>query len=185
MVRAEVRAGPRLGLLSAIYAAQRVLATAPTRRRPVATSRRVKETAKRHARVPNAVSGLPDAAWCQAVSKSLAGNDEWKGAVAGIGEPLFIKVKTDDETSAVLLAVGDAGDQPAVTIHDSETVEGDAIIVSMKWEVWDRLLRGATDLMNAFMSREIKAKASMFKLMKITDPAETLIRLIGEQKVGA
>ena len=131
------------------------------------------------------MSGLPDAAWCQSVSGTLNGNEEWKGAVQKIGEPLYIKVKTDDESESVILAVGDAADTPAVTLHGSDTVDGEGIIVSMKMETWDRLLRGGTDLMNAFMGRDIKAKASMFKLMKITDPAERLIQLMAEVRPEA
>lgn len=131
------------------------------------------------------MSGLPDAEWCKDVSETLGGNADWKGAVDKIGEPLYIKVKTDDEADSVILAVGDAAAQPAVTLHDGETVDGEGIIVSMKMETWDRLLRGSTDLMNAFMGRDIKAKASMFKLMKITDPAERLIQLMADARPGA
>ncbi len=130
------------------------------------------------------MSPLPDATWCQDVSRHLSGSPDWKSAVEKIGEPLYIKVKTDDEAAAVILHVGDAQARPAVSLHPAEQVEGDGIIVSMKHEVWDRLLRGSTDLMTAFMGRDIKAKASMLKLMKITDPAERLIQLIGTAQRG-
>lgn len=110
----------------------------------------------------------------------LQGDETWKAAVDEIGDPLFIKVKSVDESDSILLAIGDGSSEAPITRHASETVEAeDAIIVSMKVDTWERLLNGSTDLMTSFMGRDIKAKASMFKLMKLTDPAEKLIQRMG------
>jgi len=129
---------------------------------------------------------IPDDAWVARVSGRLQGNGEWGKAVRDVGDPLFLKVKSEDESASVLLQLGDGSAAPAVTRYPGERVEGeDAIVVSMRVDTWERLLNGTQDLMSAFMGRDVKAKASMMKLMRIANPAETLLRLVGEAQRGA
>ena len=92
---------------------------------------------------------------------------------------MSLKIK-DTERAVFLLLQDTAGVPPVQPIAEEETPE-EALRIGMAVDVWERLLSGSVDLSNALMVGDIKAKASMFKLMKIATPAEELVDLLREK----
>lgn len=119
---------------------------------------------------------LPDEQWCRRVDAALSRDDPTRQALSKIGRPLFLKLKESDEGRFVILRLGKEDDTPALTLHHEETVTEDGLVVSMTLDTWRRLISGSLDLATGFMGRDVKAKGSMFELMRIADPAETVIQ---------
>ncbi|MBW3584196.1 MAG: SCP2 sterol-binding domain-containing protein [Euryarchaeota archaeon] len=123
---------------------------------------------------------VPDAGWAERMSRVLAGEERWSRTFERLGSEVSIKVK-DAAGDPVFLLFQDAPGAPAVqTIQEDETPE-EALRIGMGVDTWERLLSGGVDLTNALMVGDIKAKASMFKLMKIATPAEELVELLREK----
>ncbi len=111
------------------------------------------------------------------MEKPLSQDPSTAAALKKIGRPLFLKLKSDDEGESriVRLATNGEGDV-TLTLHPTQTVEEDGLIVSMNLDTWRRLLSGSLDLATGLMGRDVKAKGSMFELMRIADPAERIIQ---------
>lgn len=131
-------------------------------------------------RAPVTQDRLPDADWCRRVDAALSDDEATRQALEKIGRPLFLKLKQDDEGPFVILRLAKEENTPRLTLHDEETVTEDGLIVSMTLDTWRRLLSGSLDLATGFMGRDVKAKGSMFELMRIADPAETVIKRFAE-----
>lgn len=131
-------------------------------------------------------TALPDAQWCRTRQRFLAEEGSVIPALKQIGRPLFLKLKTDDETGAsVIVRLEDsAADGVRLSLHSQDTVEEDGLIVSMTLDTWRRLLTGSLDLATGLMGRDVKAKGSMFELMRIADPAEHIIQAFAKAEQG-
>ncbi len=131
---------------------------------------------KARSRGPVTHDRLPDQAWCRRVDAALSDDDATRQALTTIGRPLFLKLKESEEGASVILRLAKEDDTPTLTLHEGDTVTEDGLIVSMTLDTWRRLLSGSLDLATGFMGRDVKAKGSMFELMRIADPAETVIQ---------
>jgi hypothetical protein len=121
--------------------------------------------------------GLPDAAWCDRIGRRLAAAPAYRDAIGEIGTPLFVKLKEPGSEGSVILRFAADGKTP-VHLHGADQVEEEGLIVSTDTETWGRLLRGSADLTTAVMGRDVRVKGSMFKIMKIADPAERIVQAI-------
>lgn len=143
-----------------------------------------KQTPKSHAAVARPVTPtnrLPDESWCRQREAPLSKDASTAAALKKIGRPLFLKLKSDDEGESRIVRLA-ADDEGAVrlTLHPHETIDEDGLIVSMTLDTWRRLLSGSLDLATGLMGRDVKAKGSMFELMRIADPAERIIQGFAE-----
>jgi putative sterol carrier protein len=127
---------------------------------------------------------LPDEAWCQKRQGRLQQDDEVLKALEKIGKPLFLKLKKTEDGPFVITRLAEENGQVALGLHDQETVEEEGLIVSMTLDTWRRLLSGSLDLATGLMGRDVKAKGSMFELMRIADPAERIIQAFARVEKG-
>lgn len=114
------------------------------------------------------------------MSRTLAGDERWSRTFERLGSAVSIKVK-DAAGDAVFLLFQDAPGAPAVQVIQEDETPEEALRIGMGIDTWERLLSGGVDLTNALMVGDIKAKASMFRLMKIATPAEELVELLREK----
>jgi putative sterol carrier protein len=118
---------------------------------------------------------LPDPAWCDRVGAVLQTDSAYQAAIQEIGTPLFVKLKDPDNQSSVILRLAA---ETAMSLQPDGHVSEEGIIVSTDIETWGRLLRGSTDLTTAVMGRDVRASGSMFRLMRIANPAEKILERI-------
>ncbi len=124
---------------------------------------------------------FPSEEWVQALKDAINGNEAYRSAAKTWEGDFYFIIEPDEATTlekpvTLYMDLWHGECRDAYVVEDPSTHKQPEFIISAPYSVWKQVVTGKMDPIQALMTRKLKLKGNLMKIMRAVKAANELVR---------